>query len=80
MQAGQNVDSGNITKHRNDVFRLAQLLRSDAPIALPEPIRHDLQAFVDQTAADDSLDPTAFDVPFSRDEAVDLLRSAYGLT
>lgn len=78
--AGQNVDSGSIKKHRNDVFRLVQLLRSDAPIALPEPIRHDLQAFVDQTAADDSLDPTAFDVPFSRDEAVDLLRSAYGLT
>lgn len=80
VQAGQNVDSGNITKHRNDVFRLAQLLRSDAPITLPDPILHDLQTFVDQTATDDSLDPTAFDVPFSRDEAVDLLRSAYGLT
>ena len=78
--AGHDVDGRNIRKHRNDVFRLVQLLRSDARIALPDSIRHDLQTFVDQTAADDSLDPTAFDVPFSRAEAVDLLRSAYGLT
>ena len=28
---------------------------------------------------DDSLDPTAFGVPFSRSEAINLLRSAYGL-
>ena len=77
--AGHKVDGKNIRKHRNDVFRLVQLLRSDSLITLPEPIRHDLQTFVDQTAADDSLDPKAFDVPFSRAEAVDLLRSAYGL-
>ena len=77
--AGHKVDGKDIRKHRNDVFRLVQLLRSDASITLPEPIRHDLQTFVDQAAGDDSLDPTAFDVPFSRAEAVDLLRSAYGL-
>ena len=79
-QAGRSVDGRNIRKHRNDVFRLVQLLRSDASITLPDPIRHDLQTFVDQTGADDSLDPTAFGVPFGRAEAVDLLRSAYGLT
>ena len=79
-QAGRSVDGRNIRKHRNDVFRLVQLLRSDAPITLPDPIRHDLQTFVDQTGADDSLDPTAFGVPFGRAEAVNLLRSAYGLT
>ena len=79
-QAGGNVDAKNIRKHRNDVFRLVQLLRTDVQIALPEPIRHDLQAFVDQTKADHSLDPRTFGVPFSRDEAVSLLRSVYGLT
>ena len=78
-QAGESVDSKNIRKHRNDVFRLVQLLRTDAPIALPEPIRGDLQRFVDQTAPDKSLDPRAFGVPFSRDEAVDILREFYRL-
>ena len=79
-QAGENVVSKNIRKHRNDVFRLVQLLRTDAPIALPEPICRDLQRFVDQTASDRSLDPTAFGVPFSRDDAVDILREVYRLT
>ena len=79
LQSGRHVDSKDIRKHRNDVFRLVQLLRSDASITLPEQIRHDLRRFVDRTAADDSLDPTAFDVPFSRAEAIDLLRSTYGL-
>ena len=64
----------------NDVFRLVQLLRTDAPIALPEPIRRDVQRFVDRTAPDNSLEPPAFGVPFSRDDAVDILREVYRLT
>ena len=79
-QAGENIRSKEIRKHRNDVFRLVQLLRTDARIALPEPIRRDLQRFVDQTASDNSLDPMAFRVPFSRDDAVDILREVYRLT
>ena len=78
-KAGENVDRRNIKKHRNDVFRLVQLLPQDASFKLPKPIRQDLQSFVDLAQADESLDPNAFDVPFSRDAAVDLLRSAYGL-
>ena len=78
--SGENVRSKEIRKHRNDVFRLVQLLRTDARIALPEPIRRDLQRFVDQTASDNSLDPMAFHVPFSRDDAVDILREVYRLT
>ena len=79
-QAGENVGSKNIREHRNDVFRLVQLLRTEAPIALPEPIRSDVQGFVNRTADDASLDPTSLDVPFSRDEAVDILREVYRLT
>ena len=74
-----NVDRKDIRKHRNDVFRLAQLLSQDARVTLPGPVRQDLQAFVDLAQADESLDPRAFDVPFTRDEAADLLRSVYGL-
>ena len=78
-RAGGNVDSRNIRKHRNDGFRLVQLLRTDAQVTLPESIREDLQAFIEQTKTDHTLDPRTFDVPFSRDEAVSLLRSVYGL-
>lgn len=79
-EAGANVDRKDIRKHCNDVFRLASLLPQIARVALPEPVRQDLRAFVDQAHADASLDPGTFGVPFTRDEAVDLLRTVYRLT
>lgn len=79
-EAGEKIDSKNIKKHRNDVFRLAQLLPGDASIKLADPIREDLRRFLELAQADDTLDPKAFDVPLTRDEAITLLRSAYGLT
>ena len=78
-EAGEKVDRKNINKHRNDVFRLVRLLSPDASFKLPKPIRQDLQSFVNLVQADESLDPNTFGVKYSRDEAVDLLRSAYGL-
>ena len=79
-QEGASVDRKDIRKHRNDVFRLVQLLPEDARVAMPESVRRDLRTFVDLVHADQSLDPKAFDVPFTRDKAVDLLRTVYRLT
>ena len=79
LEAGGNVDRKDIKKHRNDVFRLAQLLPLDASVDLPEPVRRDLRTFVDSAQADETLDPKAFGVPFGRDETANLLRTAYGL-
>ena len=78
-EEGANIDRKDIKKHRNDVFRLVQLVPQDARVALPEPVRRDLRAFVDLAHADENLNPKAFDVPFTRDEAADLLRTVYGL-
>ena len=47
LEAGGNVDRKDIKKHRNDVFRLAQLLPLDASVDLPESVRLDLRTFVD---------------------------------
>ena len=80
LAAGGNIDRRDIRKHRNDVFRLVQLLPRDASVDLPELVRRDLQAFVDSAQADETLDPGAFGVPFGRDEAASLLRTVYGLT
>jgi hypothetical protein len=77
--AGEKIDGKNIRKHRNDVFRLAQLLPKNASIKLADPIREDLRKFLELAQADETLDPKAFDVPLTRDEAAALLRSAYGL-
>jgi len=79
-QAGERVNSNDIRKHRNDVFRLAQLLPPDAIVDVPDPIRDDLKEFIDVVHADEMLDPRSFHVPFTRQEGVALLRSVYGVT
>ena len=76
---GEKVDQKNIRKHRNDVFRLLQLLPEEAKVEMPEQIRNDLRKFLDVIGKDQTLDPKAFDVQMSREEGMDLLRSAYGL-
>lgn len=42
---GENVDSKNIRKHKNDVFRLSELLTPGTLITINQPIWNDLQAF-----------------------------------
>lgn len=78
--AGENVDSKNIKKHRNDVVRLTQLLPSNASIALPEQILADLRRFLDLLQADETFDPKAIQVRLTRNDVVALLKSAYKLT
>jgi hypothetical protein len=61
------------------VLRLTQLLPGDASITLPDQIREDMRRFLDLAEADETLDPKALNVPFTRGEAIALLRSAYKL-
>ncbi len=41
--AGEHIDSRNITKHRNDIFRLFTVLDREAAITLPDRICSDLR-------------------------------------
>jgi hypothetical protein len=45
--AGEQIDDRNIRKHRNDVFRLYQIIALDARIYLPSDIADDLKSFLD---------------------------------
>ena len=58
LEAGENIDRKKIRKHRNDVFRLVQLVPLDASFELPKPIHQDLQSFINQIQADESWTPT----------------------
>ncbi len=42
---GENIDSRDINKHRNDVFRLYQLLSLETSIELPQSIFQDMIRF-----------------------------------
>lgn len=44
---GGRIDSKDLKKHKNDVFRLYQILSADVRIPLPESIAYDFRRFLD---------------------------------
>lgn len=50
--AGEQVDSRAIRKHKNDVFRLLQIVDPEYRASLPESISHDMRRFVEEVAVD----------------------------
>lgn len=78
---GETVDGHDIKKHKNDVFRLFQVIGPDIRITLPEVIKGDMQRFLEAMTTDPpptlkplGLGGTKFD------EIVELLRNIYDLS
>jgi hypothetical protein len=44
---GEQIDSKNIRKHKNDVFRLTDLINSNIKIQAPEAVVNDMHIFVE---------------------------------
>lgn len=76
---GERISDKQINKHRNDVFRLAQLLPANLRVDISEPIRDDFQEFLDAVRDDEAFDPRSFDVPFTRTDGIALLESVYAI-
>jgi hypothetical protein len=75
---GEQVDSDDIKKHRNDVFRLVQLLPATGELALPDAIKADLRRFIDVVKTV-PLDAKTFGVPLTRNEGIEILNRFYAL-
>lgn len=76
---GEKIDGRDISKHRNDVARLVQLLREGASYPLPEAARADMVEFIDRNAADVEFEPRQFKVNLTRDVVIERLRAAYSI-
>jgi len=48
--SGKTIDSKDIKKHKNDVFRLYQILSLDTDIALPQSIADDMRMFLEKVS------------------------------
>lgn len=53
--AGESVDSKNIKKHKNDVFKISQLLAPTQTVELSESIKEDMRSFI-AAMADETTD------------------------
>ncbi|MEN6372479.1 MAG: hypothetical protein ABFD64_10765 [Armatimonadota bacterium] len=78
-KAGEHIDDKDIRKHRNDVFRLYQIVSLEDRIDLPEGIADDLKSFLDAVGSS-SLDLSQLDIRgFTLADAIRGLREVYGL-
>lgn len=78
--SGSQVDDHNIKKHRNDVFRLAQLLTPETGISLAEHIEKDMNQFLTLVKSDYPPDLKSFGIMnTSLDTVLSLLKVIYRL-
>lgn len=74
---GEHVDSKNICKHKNDVFRLSVFLIEESRVVLPDGIKKDMRQFIE------SMDTELTDLKnlgmpgMKYDELIRLLRECY---
>ncbi len=78
--AGEKVDGNDIKKHKNDVFRLFQVIDPEKRIVLPEVIKGDMQRFMAAVMADPPPTLKPFGLGGTKfEEIVELLRNIYDL-
>ena len=78
--AGEKVDWNDIKKHKNDIFRLIQVIDPGKLIPLPELIKGDMERFMDTVSADPPPNLKQLGLGSTKfDEIAELLRTIYGL-
>ncbi|MFK5977768.1 MAG: hypothetical protein QM488_02645 [Rhizobiaceae bacterium] len=73
------VKGDDIKKHRNDVFRLLQLIPGNSTIEVTEPLKKDLRSYIEIASAIEGFKPKDFKVDLDPEEGFELLRSIYQL-
>lgn len=75
---GENIDDRDIRKHKNDIFRLFQLLSSDTRINLPSPIHNDFKIFLDMVKNGLPMDCKSLGLKnMSADKVIEILEEIY---
>ncbi|MBW2605180.1 MAG: hypothetical protein JRE28_12855 [Deltaproteobacteria bacterium] len=78
---GENVDEKDIKKHKNDVFRLFQVIAPNTRIVIPSTIKDDLKGFLQAVQADPPKSLKPFGLGATKaDEVIKTLREIYELS
>ena len=76
---GEQVDSKNIKKHKNDVFRLAQLITANTRQLLSPEIEKDMKEFLFKIT-DETVDLKSLGIRGTdKQKIIDMLYQCYGL-
>ena len=78
--AGESIDRKDISKHKNDVLRLYQLIDLEGYTPLPDPIQADLSSFLEIIKAEGAVDLKALGIKGTTlEEIIKNLRFKFGL-
>lgn len=75
---GEHVDSKDLRKHKNDVFRLLQLFTPETTAPLPDSIRDDMSHFCN-IMSEEGVPLRQIGVRMTLDEALGQIARSYGL-
>ena len=75
---GEHVDSRDLRKHKNDVLRLAQILKPGQHVELAPTIRADMSEFCDKIS-DDDANMRQLGISASYEDIIELIRDTYRL-
>jgi len=77
---GEKVDDHDIKKHKNDIFRLFQVIDPRIRITLPEVVKGDMRRYMEAVIADPPQNLKQFGLGGTKfDEITELLRTIYEL-
>ncbi len=81
LHEGEKINQKDIKKHKNDVFRLFQIIAPDIRMALPGSIAHDLSQFLVSVETDPPQDLKPFGLDnLQVQEVIDTIRVVYELS
>lgn len=75
---GEAVDSKNIRKHKNDVFRLSALLTPGTKVSVNQTVWNDLQSFF-QAMQTEPVDTKQLGISRRKDDVLNALKDSYKL-
>lgn len=75
---GENIDSKNIKKHRNDVFRLTEMLSGTNTIVIPEAVHKDMGIFF-KRIQNEEIDLKQLGVRMTFQQALERIKENYKL-
>ena len=77
-EAGEHVDSKDIKKHKNDVFRLWASTSRETSVTVPAEIKEDMQRFL-ALLEDEEVDLNSLHIDIPKTEVLVSLRSMFGI-
>jgi len=73
----EHVNERDLKKHKNDVFRLLQIISRDTKVQTEGFVKESISLFLDEIK-NEELRLRSMGLPFDKEEAIDLLQRIYG--